>query len=551
MHILALSSFFKIALPAMYNKAQYAYIAIPNTRCMKKLICTIVLITVTIASFSQGLASNAIDSLVERSMKAFDVPGIAVAVIKDGKVIHSKGYGVRSLRTRLPMDENTLFGIASNSKAFTAAALGMLVDEGKLKWDDKVRDIIPEFKLYDAWVTEQFTIRDLLTHRSGMGLGAGDLMFFPDSSDFTLKDVIYNLRFLKPVSSFRTKYDYDNNLYIVAGEVVRRVSGMSWDDFVEQKIFVPLGMAHTAASFDRLKDTTDIIDAHAPVEGKVTVIARSQMKVGHSAGGINASIADLSKWVLLHLADGKYGDKIDKQLFSHDVHDEMWTPQTIIPIHNPGPYNTHFAAYGFGFGLSDVKGYKEVTHTGGLEGMVTEITMIPELKLGIIVLTNQQEGGAFQCITDQIKDAYLGIKGTDRVKEYAGYRQQAFGNGSKIADSVWNEAILLHKNGLDKVGLSTYTGIYQDPWFGNITISLKNGLPWFDAKRSPKLTGQLFFYKGNTFLVKWRDRSMDADAYVTFTLDETGKAAGITMAAISPLTDFSFDFQDLNFKRIQ
>ncbi len=517
---------------------------------MKKLICSIVFITIALAGYCQGLGSKAIDTLVARSMKAFDVPGIAVAVIKDGKVIHSKGYGLRSLRTGQPTDENTIFGIASNSKAFTAAALGILVDEGKLTWDDKVRDIIPEFKLYDAWVTEQFTVRDLLTHRSGMGLGAGDLMFFPDSSDFTLKDIMYNLRFLKPASSFRTKYDYDNNLYIVAGEVVKRVSGISWDDFVEQKILTPLGMTRTATSFDRLKDTSDIIDAHAPVEGKVAVIARSTMKVGHSAGGINSSIADLSKWVMLHLADGKYGDNMNKQLFSHDVHEEMWTPQTIIPVHNPGPYNTHFASYGFGFGLSDVKGYKEVTHTGGLEGMVTQITMIPELKLGIIVLTNQQEGGAFQCITDQIKDAYLGIKGTDRVKEYAGYRQQALGNGSKIADSVWNGAALAHTKGMDKTDLSIYTGTYQDPWFGNITISLKNGLPWFDAKRSPKLTGQLFFYKGNTFLVKWRDRSMEADAYVTFTFDETGKAVGITMKPISPLTDFSFDFQDLNFMRV-
>src|SRR5450755_2084859 len=171
----------------------------------------------------QPLSSKDIDNLVERSRKAFDVPGIAVAVIKDGQVIHSKGYGVRSLNSMQKMDENTLFGIASNSKAFTAAALGILVDEGKIKWDDKVRDYVPEFKLYSPYVSEEFTIRDLLTHRSGLGLGAGDLMFFPDSSDFVLKDIIYNLRFLKAVSSFRTKYDYDNNLYIVAGEVIKRV----------------------------------------------------------------------------------------------------------------------------------------------------------------------------------------------------------------------------------------------------------------------------------------------------------------------------------------
>ncbi|HLY70238.1 MAG TPA: serine hydrolase domain-containing protein, partial [Puia sp.] len=186
---------------------------------MQKSIFIFLFSLIAHAVFAQPLTSSEIDKLVARSLKAFDVPGIAVAVIKDGKVIHSKGYGVRSLNTMQPVDENTLFGIASNSKAFTAAALGILVDEGKIKWDDKVRNYIPEFRLYVPWVTEEFTIRDLLTHRSGMGLGAGDLMFFPDSSDFTLKDILHNLQFLKPVSSFRTKYDYDNNLYIVAGEV--------------------------------------------------------------------------------------------------------------------------------------------------------------------------------------------------------------------------------------------------------------------------------------------------------------------------------------------
>jgi CubicO group peptidase (beta-lactamase class C family) len=500
--------------------------------------------------FSQQLSSSQIDTLVERTMRAFDVPGIAVAVIKDGKVIHSKGYGVRSLNTKEKVDENTLFGIASNSKAFTAAALGILIDEGKLKWDDKVRDYIPEFKLYSPYVTEEFTIRDLLTHRSGMGLGAGDLMFFPDSSDFTLKDILYNLRFLKPVSGFRTKYDYDNNLYIVAGEVVARVSGKSWDDFVEERILGPLGMTHSACSFDRLKDKTNVIDGHASVEGKVQVIARSSLKVGHSAGGINSCISDLSKWVLLQLSHGKYGDDLGKKLFSDDVHEEMWTPQTIIPVRNPGPYNTHFSAYGLGFGVSDVKGYKQLSHTGGLEGMVTQITMIPELNLGIIVLTNQQEGGAFTSITNQIKDSYFGITGTDRVTQYSNGRKQSLAAANKITDSIWRDIATSQKGNAGKTDLKIYTGTYRDQWFGDIIISIKNGKLWFDSKRSPKLTGEMFAYKGNSFVVKWRDRSMDADAFVIFSLDMEGKGAGITMRPISPLTDFSYDFQDLDLHRV-
>jgi Beta-lactamase class C and other penicillin binding proteins len=302
----------------------------------KIIVIVIVLIAYSFAN-AQALSTEDIDKLVERSLKAFDVPGISVGVIKDGKVVIAKGYGVRSLNTMQKMDENTLVGIASNSKAFTTAALGILVDEGKIKWDDKVRDIIPEFRLYSPYVTEEFTIRDLLTHRSGLGLGAGDLMLFPNGSDFTISDIIHNLRYLKPVSSFRTKYDYDNNLYIVAGEVIARVSGKSWTEFVEERIIQPLGMSKTAALFERLKDKSNVIDPHAPVNGKVQVVERDSVKVAASAGGINSNITDLLKWVSLLLSKGKYGDNLSKRLFSEDVLKEMWTPQTIIRVVTPDP----------------------------------------------------------------------------------------------------------------------------------------------------------------------------------------------------------------------
>jgi CubicO group peptidase (beta-lactamase class C family) len=515
---------------------------------MKHFIIAVLFFAAVSFSYAQPLGTSSIDSLVQRSMKAFDVPGIAVAVLKDGKVIHSKGYGFRSLNTREKVDENTLFGIASNTKAFTSAALGILADEGKLTWDDKVRKFIPEFKLYDPYVTEEFTIRDLLTHRSGMGLGAGDLMFFPDSSDFTIKDVIYNLRYLKPVSSFRSKYDYDNNLYIIAGEIVARVSGMSWEQFIEQRILNPLEMSNSASSYARLKNKANVIDGHASVDGKVRVIARNSSQIMLAAGGIYSSIADLSKWVQVQLSHGKYSG--DKQLFSEDVHEEMWAPQTIIPIRGTNSYNTHFASYGLGFGISDVKGYKQLSHTGGLEGMVTQITMIPELGLGIIVLTNQQEGGAFVSITNQIKDGYLGVQGIDRVELAAKSRKEQLAEAKKLTDSIWNQIAAVQKANTGRSDITPYLGTYWDPWLGDVTISLKNGKPWFDSKRSPKLTGEVLPYKANTFIVKWRDRSMDADAYMSFIMDTEGRASGFTMKAISPLTDFSYDFHDLDFKRL-
>jgi CubicO group peptidase (beta-lactamase class C family) len=514
---------------------------------MKKFLF-IVSLLFSLGARTQPLSSAAIDSVAERARIAFNVPGIAVAVIKDGKIIHSKGYGVRSLNTGLPVDENTLFGIASNSKAFTAFALGILVDEGKISWDDKVRKWIPEFKLYSPYVTEEFTIRDLLTHRSGLGLGAGDLMFFPDSSNFELKDILYNLQFLKQVSGFRTKFDYDNNMYIVAGEVVKRASGISWDDFVESRIMQPIGMNKSACSFDQLKDKSDVIDAHAEVEGSVKVIARSSMKVGHSAGGINSSIADLSKWVELLLSQGKYGPN-QIQLYSPEIQKEIWSPQTIMRAGEHGYYNTHFKSYGLGFFIEDVKGYKELSHTGGLEGMVTQITMIPELKLGIIVLTNQEETDAFITITNQIKDGYLGLPRKDWLSELISSRNKQLADSRTITDPIWAEINKSQAN-TKKIDFDIYSGTYKDPWLGEVTISIKNGKYWFDSKRSPKLSGELLPYKGNSFVVKWRDRSMDADAFVMFRLDENGKADGIKMKPVSPLTDFSYDFQDLDFKKI-
>ncbi|MDP4222374.1 MAG: serine hydrolase [Bacteroidota bacterium] len=522
-----------------------------TNRVISRLLFTTLLLAGFISIVAQTISSGEIDSLVEKTMKTFDVPGIAVAVVKDDKVIHSRGYGVRSLNTKLKVDENTLFAIASNSKAFTSAALGILVDEKKLSWDDKVIDYIPEFRLYSPYVTEEFRIRDLLTHRSGLGLGAGDLMIWPGLNDFTLKDIIHNLRYLKPVSSFRTKYDYDNLMFIVAGEVVARASGMRWEDFVETRIMKPLNMTASAAAYSRLKDKSNVIDPHAPVNGVVQVIDRdfNFNEVGNAAGGIYSNITDMCKWIIMQMNDGRYGEGLKNRLFSEEVHREMWSPQTIIKVTNPTAYNTHFSSYGLGWFLSDVKGYKQVGHTGGLAGIVTQVTLIPELKLGIIVFTNQQSGAAFNAISNTIKDRYFGIKGIDRVKQYRESETGAQNNAKKVTDEIWKNIGAQQKNASISVNDTLFTGTYSDNWFGDAIISVKNGNLWFDSKRSMKLTGEMFAYKGTTFIVKWNDRSMDADAYVMFCLDKTGKASGIKMEAISPLTDFSYDFQDLDFSR--
>lgn len=520
---------------------------------MKKSQPIIILfILLVIASINpaaaQPLTSAAIDSLVERTLKAFDVPGIAVGIVKDGKLIHARGYGVRSLNTLQKVDEYTMFGIASNSKAYTAAALAMLVDEKKIKWDDKVTQYIPEFKMYNPFVTEEFTIRDLLTHRSGLGLGAGDLMMWPDSNRNTKADIIRGMQYLKPVSSFRTKYDYNNNLYIIAGEVLARASGMTWEDFIEQRIMQPLQMKQSATSLYRLKNKSNTAAPHCFVNDKLQQITLGWSETANAAGGIWSNVTELSKWVMMQLDSGRCGDK-RTPLFTYNAQQEMWTPQTIIPVRGPTPYNTHFSTYGLGWGISDVMGYKQVSHTGGLAGMVTQVTLIPELNLGIIVLTNQQVGSAFSAITNTIKDGYLNMPKKDRIKEYRDRLVKREAEAKHIVDSIWKEI----NNPRNQVVFDAegYEGTYHDNWFGNIVIaySQTEHKLVLTSQQSPRLTGKLYYYANDTFVVKWNDRSLDADAFVMFSFSKIGKATGIKMEAISPSTDFSFDFQDLDFKR--
>ncbi len=280
------------------------------------LLSAFALILWSIAPIQAQIASKDIDALVTDALAKFKVAGVAVAVVKDGKVIHQKGYGVTDINTKKPVNENTNFAIASNSKAFTTAALSILEEEGKLKWTDKVKDHIPEFKMYNDYVTENFNIQDLLTHRSGMGLGVGDLMFFPDGSDFKIKDVLAAFQHFKPVSAFRTKFDYDNLLYIVAGEVIARASGMSYEDFVQKRIITPLQMNHSFSSPDLMKDKSNLATPHSSESGTIKAIAPFGEQINSAAGGILSNVADMSTWMIMHLNKGKYGEGLKSTLFS-------------------------------------------------------------------------------------------------------------------------------------------------------------------------------------------------------------------------------------------
>lgn len=508
----------------------------------------ILLSTITLASFTvfgQNISNQVIDQVTENAMKTFDVLGMSVAVIKDGTIVHSKGYGVKSLKTGEKVQSNTNFGIASNSKAFTAAALAILVDEGKIKWDDKVITHIPEFKMYNDYVTKEFTIRDLLTHRSGLGLGAGDLMVWPDGHNFTPKDIISNIQYLKPVSDFRVKYDYDNLLYIIAGVVIERVSGQSWTDFVTKRLLEPIGMTTTAANWHLLKDKKNAIDPHVPIDGKLQMIDRYTNTIFDAAAGIYSNVDDIAKWLQFNLDKGKVNGR---QIISEKQMNEMITPQTLQPNRTTPPYNSLFKAYGLGWQLQDMNGKLEVSHTGGLEGIVTQTMFYPQEKLGIVILTNQQSGAAFRAISNTIKDFYLKNPSTDWVKTYDDMMKKNVEEADVITDEVWKTVEANQKNKAIKFDSKSVIGTYKDNWFGDVVIYEKKGKIIFESKRSPQLTGEMSFYKDNTFAVKWYNRYFHADAFVYAEMKD-GKMTGFKMKAISPLTDFSYDFQDLDFTR--
>src|SRR5580700_5070465 len=411
--------------------------------------------------FGQNAPLADLDAYVARAMKTYEVPGIAVAIVKGGKVVLAKGYGVRKLGEPAPVDENTVFAIGSNTKAFTAAVLATLVDEGKISWDDPVYERLKGFEMYDPYVSKEMRIRDLLCHRSGLGLGEGDLMFWPHTA-FTQDDVVYRLRYLKPKTSFRTTYAYNNLMFVTAGQVVVEVSGKSWDDYLRERIFAPLGMKNTNTSSTAFKAGDDWAMPHTKVDGKLQPIAVENLDNAGPAGSINSSVADMSKWVLLQLNRGQI-PATETRIFSERVSQEMWAQQMIVPV-RPAPeeikiLQPHFAGYGMGWTLRDYKGRKLVSHSGGVAGYVTRVMLVPEENLGVVILTNAEEDVAFEAVLYHILDSYLGGPTEDYIAAFKTLEDKQ----QKDADETMSKAAQARVAGSKpSLGLEKYAGQYSD-----------------------------------------------------------------------------------------
>ncbi|MCU0252852.1 MAG: serine hydrolase [Vicinamibacterales bacterium] len=493
------------------------------------VVVACLVLTVALAGQAPPAASSAppdIDAWVARAMKTFDVPGIGLGIVKDGTVVLAKGYGVRKLGSPEPVDGETLFGIASNTKVFTAVALGLLVEAGKVEWDAPVVRYLPAFQLWDPYVTRELSVRDLLVHRSGLGLGAGDLLWWPPST-YNRAEIAHRLRFIKPATSFRSAYAYDNVLYLVAGQLIEAVSGQSWEDFVTARILKKAGMTGSNVLHSAAAAGGNVAAPHARVDGTVRPIAPFVSDNTNPAGGINSSAEDMARWMHVLLAGGVLPD--GSRLFSERTLRQVTSIVTpLSPTTNPppelAPLRNNFAGYALGLNVRDY--------------YVSRVMMLPDAKLGVAVLTNQESGEAFDSIAYHVVDHYLGAPATDWIE---GFRAASARNEAQMAEAEKKAA-----SARDAAStLERYAAAYEDAWYGDIAITLEQGRLVMRFSRTPSLVGDLEHWQYDTFVVRWRDRELRADAFVTFALNPDGSIDQAKMRAVSASTDFSFDFQDL------
>lgn len=488
------------------------------------------------------------DSFVGEVLKKFDVPGVAIAVVSSDQILLTKGYGIKSLDTKEPVDEFTLFPIASNSKAFTGAALGLLVDEGKIRWDDKVIQHLPWFKLGDPYVTAELTIEDLLVHRSGIAPYAGDLLQFPPTT-YTRRELAERLQFLPLTKSFRSTYAYDNVLYLVAGLVIQEVSGLEWETFIKERIFRPVGMEQSVSKFSQFQNKPNIALSHAPVDGRVqrlySFFDQGLGDISNPAGGIASNVNDMAKWVQLHLDSGL--NAAGQPVLTKKTTTALWKGVTPMnDIKEPewtAPAQRDLSSYGLGFRIYTYRGLKAVTHGGKLDGYVSYVKFLPDLDIGIVILSNQESNNANYAIVNHLADHFIGAPKFDWITGYRKAEDIKFRNiGNQDESTAQNRR---HDIG-PSLSMDKYAGKYKDAWYGDISIQKEDRGYVMRFEHSPLLVGVVTHWQYDTFLVTWDSRELRADAFITFALDHNGEVNRASMKAVSRLTDVSYDFHDLD-----
>jgi CubicO group peptidase (beta-lactamase class C family) len=520
----------------------------PERKTMKKLVFTLTLLLFSSGVFQKGVFAQSIedkvraaDAYAQEVIKRFGGPGMAIAIVKDDKVVLAKGYGTRELGKDAPVDENTVFAIASNSKAFTTASLAILVDEGKISWDDKVSKYLTDFRLYDPWVTSELTIRDLVTHRVGLDTFSGDLLWY--ETTYSPDEILRRVRYLKPVSGFRTTFGYQNLMFIAAGKVIEKVSGRNWCDFVTERILKPLDMRHTVCSVSNLPENAAF--PHNESGGKLRVLHRGNVDGAYSAAALNSSVSDLAKWIRLQLGGGLFeGKRIFSAARGWEMHQPYLAQQISEPAFRANP-TRHFSGVGLGWFVYDYYGRKIINHSGGLDGMLSYTVLIPEENAGFVVLTNS-ESPAFAVMMSKIRDLLVNAPERDLIGEAADRlaRQKA-----AAEDEIRKQDAARKTNTKTSLPLNDYAGTYRDTMYGDITISQENGRLVMRFLPAPNFVADLEHWQYDTFVIKWRPSVAYnfPRGFVTFTIDRNGRPEELKID--QPNNDFWF--YELSPRRVQ
>ena len=478
-----------------------------------------------------------LDSYIEESRKNWEIPGMTIAIVKDNKVVFARGYGIRNIETGEAVDTNTLFGIASNTKAMTSAALAILVDEGELSWDDKVQDYLPWFQLYNPYVSAEMTIRDLLCHRSGLKTFSGDLIWY--GSTHSRNDIIRRARFLKPTFGFRDGYGYSNIMFLTAGQIIEATTGTTWDEFIEKRIFDPLGMHHTNTTIRDFGKNKNIVMGHVKKDSSQAPIPWVNWDNIAPAGAVNSCVSDMSKWIILQLNKGTINGQ---KIYSQKESIEMWTVQNPFKVSDASSKiwpSKHFSGYGLGWSLYDYHGRKVITHGGGLDGQISRVVLVPEENLGIVILTNSINSLPTY-LTYEILDRYFSADEKD-WSSWGLKRAQSSEKRKKeqIKEEEENHII----NTSPSLELEEFTGTYSGKLYGDARLTLEQDQLVVYFIPTPDFVGKLTHWQYNTFKIKLINTPGLPSGKVQFILDENGKVAEMKINIPNP----DFDFTELKF----
>lgn len=474
---------------------------------------------------------RALDRYVEKTRVEWRAPAIAVAVVVRDSVVFAKGYGVLEQGKPATADENTIFAIGSSSKAFTTASLAMLIDQGKLKWDDPASGFLPGWELADPWVTREITVKDLVAHR--VGLDRADRIW--GATDFDRDEVLRRQRYIKRVVSFRSLFGYNNHMFAAAGQVIKNVSGMTWDDFVKRRIFEPLGMVRATTSTKPLATMANVATPHAWGRDSVIPVPWHNLDNIGPAGSINASAREMAEWLRLQLGRGLYRGQ---RLISEASIKEMHSPQTVIPLErwfaSLSPVNhqmvpgTHFFMYGLGWFLQDYKGHYLVQHGGSIDGMRCLVAMAPEENIGIVVLTNLNPSSVDEAIGFKFFDLYFG--GAERDWSRVMLDSVIALRGRALAEERTTEAGRILGTS-PTVPLAKYVGVYADSAYGDAEIKEQSGKLTIQFG---VVSGDLEHWHYDTFRIHW-NTPVRARSLATFRIASDGVPKALAMPGLPEL----------------